>query len=73
MDEKKLSRRNKKDLYIHRLVSVERQKFSSSANDWKKFEKYNESIAINVLFVSHQKKEVRRAYISVATQSTWGR
>ena len=24
MDEKKLSRRNKKDLYIHRLVSVER-------------------------------------------------
>lgn len=62
MDEKKLSRRNKKDLYI--------KKFSSSANDWKKFEKYNESIAINVLFVSHQKKEVRRAYISVATQST---
>lgn len=62
MDEKKLSRRNKKDLYI--------KNFSSSANDWKKFEKYNESIAINVLFVSHQKKEVRRTYISVATQST---
>ena len=65
MDEKKLSRRNKKDLYI--------KNFSSSANDWKKFEKYNESIAINVLFVSHQKKEVRRTYISGATQSTWGR
>lgn len=70
MDEKKLSRRNKKDLYIHRLVCVERNKFSSSANNWKKFEKYNESIALNVLFVSHQKKEVGREHISVATEST---
>lgn len=49
---------------------MERNKFSSSANNWKKFEKYNESIALNVLFVSHQKKEVRREHISVATQST---
>ena len=39
-------------------------KFPSSKEDWKKFERNNKEIALNVFFVPHNKKEIRNAYIS---------
>ena len=38
--------------------------FCSHAKDWKKFETHNKSIAFNILFIPHKKKEIRQAYIS---------
>ena len=39
-------------------------KFPSDKEDWKKFEQNNKEIALNILFVPHNKKEIRPAYIS---------
>ena len=39
-------------------------KFLSDKQDWKKFEQNNKEIALNILFVPHNKKEIRHAYIS---------
>ena len=39
-------------------------KFLSDKEDWKKFEQNNKEIALNILFVPHNKKEIRPAYIS---------
>ena len=39
-------------------------KFSSDKEDYKKFEQNNNEIAINLLFVPHNKKEIELAYIS---------
>ena len=39
-------------------------KFSSDKEDWKKFEQNNKEIALNVLFVPHNKKEIEIAYKS---------
>ena len=39
-------------------------KFPSDKVDWKKFEQNNKEIALNVLFVPHNKKEVEPAYTS---------
>ena len=39
-------------------------KFPSNKEDWKKFEQSNQEIALNILFVPHNKEEVRPAYIS---------
>ena len=39
-------------------------KFPSDKEDWKKFEQNNKEIALNILFVPHNKKEIRHAYIS---------
>ena len=38
--------------------------FSSHRKDWKKFESKNKSIAVNILYLSHNTKKIRRAYIS---------
>ena len=38
--------------------------FPSNKEDWKKFEQNNKEIALNVLFVPHNKKEVEPAYTS---------
>ena len=38
--------------------------FPSSSKDWKKFESNNRSIAYNILYVSHNTKEIRHAYKS---------
>ena len=38
--------------------------FSSYRKDWKKFESKNKSIAVNMLYLSHNTKKIRRAYIS---------
>ena len=39
-------------------------KFPSDKEDWKKFGQNNKEIVLNILFVSHNKKETRAAYIS---------
>ena len=39
-------------------------KFSSDKEDWKKFEQNNKEIALNVLFVPHNRKEREVAYPS---------
>ena len=39
-------------------------KFPSDKEDWKKFEQNNKEIALNVLFVPHNKKEIELAYKS---------
>ena len=37
-------------------------KFPSDKEDWKKFEQNNKEIALNILFVRHNKKEIEPAY-----------
>ena len=39
-------------------------KFPSEKEDWKKFEQNNKEIALNILFVPHNKKEIEPAYTS---------
>ena len=39
-------------------------KFPSDKEDWKKCEQNNKEIALNVLFVPHNKKEIEPAYTS---------
>ena len=39
-------------------------KFPSDKENWKKFERNNKEIALNILFVPHNKKEIEQAYIS---------
>ena len=38
--------------------------FLSYSNDWKKLESNNKSIALNILYVPHNTKEIRHAYKS---------
>ena len=38
--------------------------FPSNKKDWKKFELNNKSIALNILFVSHNSEEIRNAHKS---------
>ena len=39
-------------------------KFPSHSNDWKKFEQNNRTIALNILYVPYNTKQIRLAYIS---------
>ena len=39
-------------------------KFPSHSNDWKKFEQNNKTIALNILYVPYNIKQVRPAHIS---------
>ena len=49
----------------HILISITgKTKFPSDKEDWKKFEQNNKEIALNVLFVPHDKKEIELAYTS---------
>ena len=41
--------------------------FPSHSKDWKKFEPNNKSIAFNILYVSHNAKEIRHTYKSKYT------
>ena len=38
--------------------------FPSHSKDWKKFEQNNKTIALNILFVPYNTKQIRPAYIS---------
>ena len=42
-------------------------KFPSHSNDWKKFEQNNKTIALNILYVPYNTKQIRPAYISKYT------
>ena len=46
------------------LLNWEGKEFPAGPKDWKKFEQNNKEIALNILFVPHNKKEIRPAYIS---------
>ena len=39
------------------------RKFSSLSNDWKKFEQNNRTIALKILYVPYNTKQIRPAYI----------
>ena len=39
--------------------------FPSYSQDWKKFERNNKTIALNILFVPYNTKQIRSAYISI--------
>ena len=39
-------------------------KFPSHSNDWKKFEQNNRTIALNILYVPYNTKQIRPAYVS---------
>ena len=39
--------------------------FPSYSQDWKKFERNNKTIALNILFVPYNTKQIRPAYISI--------
>ena len=43
---------------------MEKIDFPSHSKDWKKSESNNKSIAVNILYVPHDTKEVRHAYKS---------
>ena len=38
--------------------------FPSHSKDWRKFEQNNKTIALNILYVPHNTKQIRQAYIS---------
>ena len=43
---------------------MEGDRVSITLKDWKKFEQNNKTIALNVLFISHNTKQIRQACIS---------
>ena len=43
---------------------MERNTFSITQKDWKKFESNNKSIALNILYVPYNTEEIRHAYKS---------
>ena len=52
--------------YLKKIEKIKRSDidFSSYQRDWKEFEQNNTSIALNVLFVSHNSEEIKFAYKS---------
>ena len=42
----------------------DRENFDKDKEDWKKFEQNNKEIALNILFVFHNEKEIEPSYIS---------
>ena len=38
--------------------------FASHSQDWRKFEQNNKAIALNILFVPYNTKQIRTAYVS---------
>ena len=64
----KRSRTIKKDYQILNslLTNITGKKyfFLSHQRDWKKFEENNKSISLNILYVSHNTKQIRLAYKS---------
>ena len=43
---------------------IGKRDFPTSLNSWKKFESNNKSIALNILYVPYNAKEIRDAYKS---------
>ena len=57
----KIKEKELKKLLKFRRVDTD---FSSYQRDWEEFEQENTSIALNVLFVSHNSEEIKLAYKS---------
>ena len=60
---KKTRRKSKRKPYINQY-NWKDIKFPSDKEDWKKFEQNNKEIALNTLFVPHNKKEIESTYTS---------
>ena len=66
----KLSKLRKKSYRITKIKPFVEQydwndiNFPSRSKDWKKFELNNNSIALNILYVPHNTKKIRHAYMS---------
>ena len=58
----KINEQELKKLLKFRRVDTD---FSSYQRDWEEFEQKNTSIALNVLFVSHNSEEIKLAYKSI--------
>ena len=56
------NRIKKKDLEKILKIKWKDIDFLSHQKDWKKFEQNNNSIALNVLFISHKSEELTLAY-----------
>ena len=57
-----LKKKNWKKILKSRRVDTD---FSSHQKDWKNFEQENNLVALNVLFVSYNSEETKRAYKSI--------
>ena len=55
---------NKKYLKKNRKIKKVWYRFSSHQRDWENFEQENNSIALNILFVSYNNEEIKLAYNS---------
>ena len=58
----KINEKELKKLLKFRRVDMD---FSSYQRDWEEFEQKNTSIAVNILFLSHNSEEVKLAYKSI--------
>ena len=61
LNDNKIKEKELKKLPKFRRVDKD---FSSCQRDWEEFEQENTSIAINILFMSHNSKEINLAYKS---------
>ena len=63
----RLNNNNIKEKELKKLLKFRRidQNFSSYQRDWEEFEQENTSIALNILFLSHNSEEVKLAYKSI--------
>ena len=57
----RLKKKNWKQIEKFKRVDTD---FSLQQRDWEKFEQENTSIALNVLFVTHNSEEIKLAYKS---------
>ena len=46
------------------IITIGKTEFPSHSKDWRKFECNNKAIALNILYVPYNTKEIRQAYIS---------
>ena len=58
---------NKEETTLSLQLAWKEIDFPSHSKDWKKFEPNNKSIAFNILYVSHNAKEIRHTYKSKHT------
>ena len=61
---KKICRESKRKSYINQYNWKE-IKFPSDKEDWTKFKQNNKEIALNVLFIRHNKKNRTSIYIKI--------
>ena len=46
------------------IIIIGKTEFPSHSKDWKKYEYNNKTIALNILYVPYNSKQIRQAYIS---------